>query len=31
MEHSWGITVMDVITIGAEIWYAWTLRSVLVN
>lgn len=31
MEHNWGITVMDVITIGVEIWYAWTLRSVLVN
>lgn len=28
-EYSWGLIVMEIITIGVDIWYAWTLRRVL--
>lgn len=30
LESSWGLIVMEVITIGIELWYAWVLRRVLV-
>lgn len=29
-ECSWGLAVMEIITISVEIWFAWVLRSVLV-
>ena len=29
-EYKWGLILMDVITISADIWYAWVLRRVLV-
>lgn len=29
IETSWGLWVMEIITIGVDIWYAWTLRRVV--
>lgn len=29
LEPNWGLWVMEVITIGVDLWYAWTLRRVL--
>lgn len=29
LETGWGLWVMEVITIGVDLWYAWTLRRVL--
>lgn len=29
LEKTWGMLVMEIITIGIELWYAWTLRRVL--
>ena len=30
LESSWGLIVMEVVTIGTDLWYAWVLRRVLV-
>ena len=30
IEHSWGVVLMEVLTIGVDIYYAWVLRRVLV-
>jgi hypothetical protein len=30
-EFSWGLIIMELITISADIWYAWVLRKVLVE
>ncbi|MBQ6761617.1 MAG: hypothetical protein IJP49_02590 [Bacteroidales bacterium] len=30
LESAWGLAVMEMITISVEIWFAWTLRRVLV-
>ena len=30
LETTWGVIVMEVITIGVDLWYAWVLRRVLV-
>lgn len=30
LESSWGLAVMEIITISVELWYAWVLRRVLV-
>lgn len=29
LEKDWGLVVMEIITIGIELWYAWALRRVL--
>lgn len=29
LDTSWGLVLMEVITIGTDLWYAWTLRRVL--
>lgn len=29
LDHSWGLIAMEVITIAADLWYAWVLRRVL--
>ena len=29
LDRSWGLLTMEVITIAAELWYAWVLRRVL--
>ena len=29
LETDWGFWMMEVITIGVDLWYAWTLRRVL--
>ena len=30
LESSWGLAIMEIITISTELWYAWALRRVLV-
>lgn len=29
LEKDWGLVLMEIITIGIELWYAWALRRVL--
>ena len=31
LESSWGLIIMEIITISVDIWYAWVLRKVLVE
>ncbi len=29
LDKTWGMLVMEIVTIGVELWYAWALRRVL--
>ena len=31
LKFGWGLIAMEIITISADLWYAWTLRRVLVS